>query len=129
MIETNKSSLVLPSGGTQAPPVSKAGAQLEHWAQVQLKELKSLSRGLSEQSVPPSQQSGASTRSSGAAGGGFKMTQEPTIQDTLEQLSALAGGKAKKGASKSSFFMMDQNKPITPNDGENTTFKIKKEVE
>merc|ERR1712098_993249 len=111
-----------PSGGTQAPSVSKAGAQLEHWAHVQLKELKSLSGGSSEQSLPPSQQSGASSRSSGVAGVGFKMTQEPTIQDTLEQLSALAGGKANKGATKSSIFMMDQNKPITPNDGENTNF-------
>ena len=42
---------------------------------------------------------------------------EPTIQDTLQQLSALAGGSGMK-KDKTSIYMMDQNKPIAPNTDE-----------
>jgi len=139
MIETSKSPVMSGGGspgglvgggaGASQVPASKASAQLEHWAQFQLNELKSLSGGgSSEQSLPPSQSSASSSR---VSSGGFKMAQEPTIQDTLQQLSALAGGKGGKGnkGAGSSIFMMDQNKPIRPGDEDSGTIKIKKEKE
>ena len=52
---------------------------------------------------------------------------EPTIQDTLQQLSALAGGSGMK-KDKTSIYMMDQNMPIAPNaDEEGSNVQIKKE--
>jgi len=53
---------------------------------------------------------------------------EPTIQDTLQQLSALAGCSGMK-KDKTSIYMMDQNKPIAPNADEegSTLSRIKKE--
>lgn len=140
MIETSKSPRLAhqpytsPSGGggmavgvsSQPLVPSKSSPQLEHWAQVQLNELKSLSS--TEQSLPPSPQVGVGR---GAVGGSFlnKVVQEPTIQDTLQQLSALAGGKGSKGKQQSNIYMMDQNKPITPSAEDQSGARIKQEKE
>jgi len=119
-----------PGGGTGGLPLgpSKSSSQLDHWAQVQLNELKSLSSA--EQSLPPSPKvvpgSAVSTRVGGTFSG--KVVQEPTIQDTLQQLSALAGGGGKSSKKKqTNLHLMDQNKPITPNEGDVTRIKQEKE--
>eukprot|EP00090_Calanus_glacialis_P038827 TRINITY_DN67664_c0_g1_i1.p1 TRINITY_DN67664_c0_g1~~TRINITY_DN67664_c0_g1_i1.p1 ORF type:complete len:309 (+),score=33.38 TRINITY_DN67664_c0_g1_i1:64-927(+) len=118
------------SGNVNIPPTmpvianvttSHSSSQLEHWAQVQLNELKNLS---SEQTLPPAQQKPNPTPKHSL----FSQNKmEPTIQDTLQQLSALAGGSGMK-KDKTSIYMMDQNKPIAPNaDEEGSNVKIKKE--
>ena len=101
---------------------SHSSSQLEHWAQVQLNELKNLS---SEQTLPPAQQKpNPPTKHSLYS----QNKMEPTIQDTLQQLSALAGGSGMKKKDKTSIYMMDQNKPIAPNaDEDGSNLEIKKE--
>jgi len=101
---------------------SHSSSQLEHWAQVQLNELKNLS---SEQTLPAAQPK-PNLPLKHSKYGQNKM--EPTIQDTLQQLSALAGGSGIK-KDKTSIYMMDQNKPIAPNADEDgsTLPHIKKE--
>jgi len=98
-----------------------SSSQLEHWAQVQLNELKNLS---SEQTLPPAQQKPNPTLKHSLFS---QKKMEPTIQDTLQQLSALAGGSGMK-KDKTSIYMMDQNKPIAPNaDEDGSNVQIKKE--
>ena len=86
-----------------ASPSSSPRTQLEPWAQRSLQELRSLT---TEQTLPPSSSSTTSSANK---------RREATIEDTLAQLSALAGGKkSEKGKSKQvpSLHTMDQDKPI-----------------
>jgi len=116
------------NGGGQPLGPSKSASQLDHWAQVQLNELKSLSSA--EQSLPPSPKVVQGSAGVSRVGGTFsgKVLQEPTILDTLQQLSALAGGGGKSSKKKqANLHLMDQNKPITPNEGDVTRIKQEKE--
>jgi len=95
-----------------ASPSSSPRTQLEPWAQRSLQELRSLT---TEQTLPPSSSvssiilSSPSSSSSSSA----NKRREATIEDTLAQLSALAGGKSEKGKGKApSLHTMDQDKPI-----------------
>ena len=97
-----------------ASPSSSPRTQLEPWAQRSLQELRSLT---TEQTLPPSSVPSlilASPSSSSTTSSANKR-REATIEDTLAQLSALAGGKkSEKGKSKQvpSLHTMDQDKPI-----------------
>ena len=94
-----------------ASPSSSPRTQLEPWAQRSLQELRSLT---TEQTLPPSSVpslilSSPSSSSSSSA----NKRREATIEDTLAQLSALAGGKSEKSKGKApSLHTMDQDKPI-----------------
>merc|ERR550517_2456152 len=83
-----------------ASPSSSPRTQLEPWAQRSLQELRSLT---TEQTLPPSSVPSlilASPSSSSTTSSANKR-REATIEDTLAQLSALAGGKkSEKGKSK-----------------------------
>lgn len=79
-------------------------SSLDHWHQYQQQQLHSTT-----QSLPSSHKPRAATPTSLVA----KARREPTIQDTLQQLSALAGG-SKPPKDTKPMFLLDQDKPITP---------------
>ena len=92
-----------------ASPSSSPRTQLEPWAQRSLQELRSLT---TEQTLPPS--SASSLILSPPSSSSANKRREATIEDTLAQLSALAGGKSEKGKGNKapSLHTMDQDKPI-----------------
>merc|ERR1711971_1040528 len=95
-----------------ASPSSSPRTQLEPWAQRSLQELRSLT---TEQTLPPSSVPSLilSSPSSSSSSSSANKRREATIEDTLAQLSALAGGKSEKGKGKApSLHTMDQDKPI-----------------
>lgn len=93
------------------PSPSSPRAQLEPWAQRSLQELRSLT---SEQSLLPSPLLPSPLLASPSAPSFSRRRKENTIEDTLAQLSALAGGPAKRKTKDSgpSLQTMDQDKPI-----------------
>ena len=95
-----------------ASPSSSPRTQLEPWAQRSLQELRSLT---TEQTLPPSSVPSLilSSPSSSSSSSSANKRREATIEDTLAQLSALAGGKSEKSKGKApSLHTMDQDKPI-----------------
>ena len=92
-----------------ASPSSSPRTQLEPWAQRSLQELRSLTTA---QTLPPS--SASSLILSPPSSSSANKRREATIEDTLAQLSALAGGKSEKGKGNKapSLHTMDQDKPI-----------------
>ena len=105
------SSLQVVHNMPDASPSSSPRTQLEPWAQRSLQELRSLT---TEQTLPPSSVSSLILSSpSSSSSSSANKRREATIEDTLAQLSALAGGKSEKGKGKApSLHTMDQDKPI-----------------
>lgn len=93
-----------------ASPSSSPRTQLEPWAQRSLQELRSMT---SEQTLPPSSAPSSSLLLPSPSSVASTKRREATIEDTLAQLSALAGGKSDKTKGKAvSLHSMDQDKPI-----------------
>ena len=114
-IETAKSPKSLPPTLPlpRSVPESHSTSQLEKWTRVQMKEL-GTPTGSSGQNIPalPS----ASVRKT-------KNT-DPTIQATLQQLSALASGSAADKPTRGSIYLMDQDKPISHSENEELSREI-----
>jgi len=135
-IETSKSTK--PHMNISMPPTlpmltaspGRSQNQLDTWAKAHLNELKKMTSPSSGHPIHPTPvAAGVPVKQTGSGG----RVVEPTIEDTLQQLSALAGaGAGAKESSKrktvaSNIYLMDQDKPITHQENENT--KIKQECE
>lgn len=119
-------------------PLAPATPQLDSWATQHLNELKSMTTSAaSSASDPPPPLPPSIVKYQAQPQASATKRMEPTIQDTLQQLSALAGGKGTAGAagkktkSQVSIYMMDQDKPIAHKENEDTANKtvIKQECE
>ena len=105
--------------------VSSSSPKLDNWAKAQLNELKNMTTSSSSSSMAPLPS---------LAKYPVPKTVEPTIQDTLQQLSALAGGKSGpagkgSGVKARSLYLLDQDKPICHKEDDVNNPKIKQECE
>jgi len=115
----------LPMLSSAQSSVSSSSPKLDNWAKAQLNELKNMTTSSSSSSMAPLPS---------LAKYPVPKTVEPTIQDTLQQLSALAGGKSGPGGKGSgvkarSLYLLDQDKPICHKDDDVNNPKIKQECE
>jgi len=105
-----------PPSSTIFPSNTPRASSLDHWHQYQQQQIHSTTQSLhhspsTTQSLPSTHKPRSATPTSTSLHA--KQRREPTIQDTLKQLSSLAGGWKPLQDTKP-IFMLDQDKPITP---------------